>query len=968
MVRPLARGRRASAAALALGVVLLRPGPAPAASYPPQYHFQTVSTDRVSVHFHQGFEAMARQAASMATEILAWHEARYGQKVGRVQIVLVDADDQSNGFASPLPYPLVTIRAVAPDGTDDFGNHEGWLRLVLTHELAHTVHLEESRGLWGLGRKVFGRAPYVFPNTLAMSWMIEGLATYEETQLTAFGRGRNPDSQMLVRMAALEGRFTKEDQAIYALDAWPGGQAPYVFGEALLRRLSEQSGADTVPKMARQQAVQFPPFLDGRTARKVTGTGLHAHWTAWATQATEAAERDAAEREAQGLTSSRPVTARGIRQVSPRFSPDGTWVAYASRTLTRFPEIRLARPDGSEDHRLALRNGGSGLAWTPDGKALVYSELQVHRTFSVFGDLSLVDAASGDVRRLTRGVRAYDPDVSPDGRTIVFARKMGDRSDLFTVGLDGREPKPLTSSVEGVEWSGPRWSPRGDSIVAARLLPGGWLDLVRVDPATGAVEQLTHDRAKDVEPTWMPDGEAVVFRSDREGVSNLYALRLADREVRRVTNVLGGAFQPSVSPDGRSVAYSAYSSRGYDVVVAPLDLGAAPVAPEFLDTHPAPRPDPLPAASPVKPYRAWSMLLPRFWTPWIQLGDDEDRYGVATGGSDALFRHAWAARATYGTQSERVNASAFYLYDRFRPTFVVSAQDTTDVQADDLVRTRKVNLQASLPVRRTVRSIQALSVTWRGEREQVLGSDRPEDSIDLGGIETAWAIASPKNVPVLHLAGRRGAAAPRLAARGEGPRQRPLARQADRGRPLVPAPLRRARRARPARGGRHDVRRRAVRAVVRGGRLPGRQPLRHRPHQQRRPARLPERRVHRPALRGAQRGVPLPPLLTAAGLALVPALPPALQRVGLLRRGERLVGGVPCRGREDVGRRVARPRQRDRLRPAPDGPGHPRPRLRRAGRHEGVLPVRARVLAGHNRLVTPRSPIRVGRRGVRRPY
>ena len=255
--------------ALLLAVLLASAPHLHAASYPPSYHFQTVSTDRVSVHFHQGFEAMARQAATMATEILSRHEARYGQKVGRVQLVIVDADDQSNGFASPLPFPLVTIRAVAPDGTDDFGNHEGWLRLVLTHELAHTVHLEESRGLWGFGRKIFGRAPFLFPNTLAMSWMIEGLATYEETELTAFGRGRNPDSQMVIRTAALEGRFPKEDQAIYALDAWPGGQVPYLFGEAFLRRLTEQSGEDTIPKMGRQHAGQFPPFLDGRTASKV---------------------------------------------------------------------------------------------------------------------------------------------------------------------------------------------------------------------------------------------------------------------------------------------------------------------------------------------------------------------------------------------------------------------------------------------------------------------------------------------------------------------------------------------------------------------------------------------------------------------------------------------------------------------------------------------------------------------------
>ncbi len=743
MFRPPARGWRAPAAVLALVVGLLEAAPATAASYPPEYRFQTISTDRVSVHFHQGFEPMARQAASLADEILSRHEARYRQRLGRVQIVIVDADDSPNGFASPLPFPLVTIRPVAPDGTDEFGDHEGWLRLVLTHELAHSVHLEEARGIWGLGRKVFGRAPFLFPNSAAMSWMIEGLATYEETELTAFGRGRDADSRMVLRMAAVEGRFPKEDQAIYALDAWPSGQTPYLFGEAFLRRLTEQAGEDAIPRMGRQHAVQFPPFLDGRTVGKVTGTGLHAQWTAWAEQATGAFGREAAERR---LTASRPVTTRGISQVSPRFSPDGKWLAYTSRTLTRFPEIRVARPDGTEDRRLVLRNGGAGLAWTPDGRQLVYAELQVHRTFSLFGDLSLADVATGKVRRLTRGARALDPDVSPDGRTIVFARKRGDRSELFTLGLDGEGLTAVTASAEGVEWSGPRWSPRGDAIVAARLLPGGWLDIVRVDPGTGLVEPLTHDRAKDVEPTWTTDGEGVVFRSDRDGVSNLYLLRLADRSISRVTNVLGGAFQPSVSPDGRSVAYSAYSSRGYDVHVAPLDPAAA-AAPPFADALPAPRPDPPPVPSPARPYRPASMLLPRFWSPWIELGDAEDRFGFATGGSDALFRHAWAARATYGTESERVNVALVYFYDRFRPTFVASAQDTTDVYSDGLLRTRQVDLQAALPIRRTVRSLQTLSATWRWERHEVLGGDRPPDHLDLGGLETAWTLSSARSYP-----------------------------------------------------------------------------------------------------------------------------------------------------------------------------------------------------------------------------
>jgi hypothetical protein len=752
--RAVQRGRFTSALAsagvsgLATLALLLVPQLAFAAYYPPQYHFRTISTATVSVHFHQGFEAMAREAAALASDLLARHEARYGQKVGRVHVVLVDAEDSPNGFASPLPFPFVTIRAVAPDGTDGFGNYEGWLRLALTHELAHIVDFEEARGIWGFGRKVFGRAPFLFPNTLAMSWMIEGLATYEETELTAFGRGRDPDSQMVLRMAALEEAFPAEDRAIYALEAWPGGQAPYLFGEAFLRDETHRNGRDTLPRLARQQAVQFPPYLDGRTMSRVTGTGLHTSWREWSARFGESATSEADERATRGLTFSRALTARGIRQVEPRFSPDGTCIAYTSGTLTRFPALRVMKTDGSGDRRLALRNGGSGLSWTPDGKKLVFAELRVFRTFSTFGDLSVVDAETGHVHRLTRGVRAEDPDISPDGRTIVFARRMGDRSELFTVGMDGKGLAPLTSSVPGVEWSGPRFRPpAGDAIVAARFLPGGWLDIVLVDRATGAVEQLTHDRAKDVEPTWTPDGGAVVFRSDRDGVSNLYALRLADRSLVRVTNVLGGAFQPSVSPDGRSVAYAEYSSRGYDVHVATLDLDTSPPAPAYVDEHPPPSPDPIPVEGPTSPYRPWSMLLPRFWMPWVELGGNEDRFGLVTGGSDALLRHVWGAQATWGRNAEHLNGSAFYLYDRFRTTLLVSGQDETDVYTEGLLRTRKLNLQAALPLVRTIRSSETLSVTYRRERQEVVGSADPRGRLDLGGIETALTFASAHSYP-----------------------------------------------------------------------------------------------------------------------------------------------------------------------------------------------------------------------------
>ncbi len=717
-----------------------------AAYFPPSYRFRTIKGARVSVYYHQGLETEAREAVVLATELLERHEARYGQRVGRVHIVLADNEDDSNGFATPLPYPLVNVRMVAPDGSDDFGNHEGWLRLVLAHELAHIVHLDEARGVMSFGRKLMGRAPFLFPNVFTPTWMIEGLATYEETEATAFGRGRNPDSRMVVRMAALEDRFLREDEATYGFDPWPGGQGPYLFGEAFLRDLSGKHGDGVVPALARRQSGKIIPYFDDLTAREVTGSTFHAQWRAW-TDRSRAAFGEAAEGvRAHGLTQSRAVTERGIRQGEPRYSPDGSWIAYSSRTLTRFPSIRLVRPDGREDRFLADRNGGSGLSWTPDGKTIVFAESEVLHFYSVRSDLRAVDVETGRVRKISKGLRARDPSVSPDGTSIVFARYVGDRSELFVIGLDGKGVRALTESEPGTEWSGPVWSPRGDRIAAARLKPGGWLDVVLVDPATGTLSSLTEDRAKDVEPTWTPDGTAVVFRSDRDGTSDLYAVRLEDRRLVRLTNVLGGAFTPSVDPSGREVAFSNYTSRGFDVHVAPLGIDDAPSAEPFVDPYPPAHAAVIPSEIKDGPYRPLGTLWPRFWSPVFYESGGEWKLGAATGGSDPLFRHFWGTTVTHGTESDRFNFRGFYQYDRFYPTLLLSGEDATDVQEETRVRTRTFNARITFPVYRTMRASQSMSLAWRREQQETLDLARDE-RLELGGLEAAWTLSSARRYP-----------------------------------------------------------------------------------------------------------------------------------------------------------------------------------------------------------------------------
>lgn len=719
-----------------------------AASFPPELRFRSLHGARVTVTFPDALEGQARRAVALADEILAAHERRYATRVGRVQLVLADVEDEPNGFASPLPYPLVHVRAAAPDGTDGFGNLESWLRLVLTHELAHVVHLNEARGILRFGRKVFGRAPFLFPNVLTPGWMIEGLATYEETRATAFGRGRAPAARMVRRMAALEGRLPRDDQAVLALDRWPGGNAQYLFGEAFLRDLDERFGDDTLPRLSRGQAGRPVPFFDDLTSKDVTGASFHRRWQEWQDRERAAFEAEAAPRRARGLTVTRALTARGVRQLGPRFSPDGAWVAYTSGTLTRYRAIRLVRPDGRDDHRLTDRTAGDTLAWTPDGRTLVYDELEIERLFRTQGGLRAVDAATGRTRWIARGLRASAPDVAPDGRTVAFVRRHAEGSELALVDIDGGAPRDLTASAPETEWSTPRFSPSGGQIAAARWTRGGFVDLVLVDVASGAVRELTHDRAVDAEPAFTPDGRRIVFRSERDGVSNLYALDLEDGVLVRLTNVLGGAYTPSVAPDGRSLAFASYSAQGYDVHVASLDdLSASPAA-AFVDAFPEVRVDPEPAHVPLRPYRPLGALRPRFWSPYVASESGETRLGAFTGAVDPLLRHAYGLLAVRGQESERLTLRGFYQYDRFRPTFLLTFEDETDPAATRAGRTRSQNLtlRATLPLRRTFRHAHSLSLAWRREHPSLV--DRRDRRLtERGGLELSWGFASAKRYP-----------------------------------------------------------------------------------------------------------------------------------------------------------------------------------------------------------------------------
>ena len=135
-----------------------------ATRYDWRLRFGTIRTTHFDIHAHRGEEALAWRLATIVEDVRATLQPALGLPRGRVHVILVDQTDLSNGWANPFPYDAIEITAAPPASETSIGNTDDWLRVAFTHEYTHILHLDRTRGWMEGVRRVFGRAPFAFPN------------------------------------------------------------------------------------------------------------------------------------------------------------------------------------------------------------------------------------------------------------------------------------------------------------------------------------------------------------------------------------------------------------------------------------------------------------------------------------------------------------------------------------------------------------------------------------------------------------------------------------------------------------------------------------------------------------------------------------------------------------------------------------------------------------------------------------
>ena len=317
----------------------------------------------------------------------------------------------------------------------------------------------------------------------------------------------------------------------------------------------------------------------------------------------------------------RRLTEAPRSDVSPVVSPDGRHLAFLrARTVGRVaiflvPLTSGLAPSGTPRQLTDDDPGVIGLAWTPDGRDLVFSSgghlglsrmakisevSQSSRTrepeFLPFGERATAISIAGTGRLVysaqSRDTALYElalpgppvtpvalaafsstfdeqtPHYSPDGQRLAFASTRSGPEEIWIANRDGSNPLQVTS-MGGPQCSNPQWSPDGRTLLFNSRRAGS-ADLYLLQPDTGKLTRLTDHPTEENEARWSRDGRWIYFGSNRTGRDEVWRMPAAGGAPAQITRQGGAAAVES----GDGFLYYAKGPSPSSIWRVPVDGGA----------------------------------------------------------------------------------------------------------------------------------------------------------------------------------------------------------------------------------------------------------------------------------------------------------------------------------------------------------------------------------------------------------
>lgn len=532
-----------------------------------------INTNHFRILYPAGFEKEAQRVANTFEHIREPEAASLEVTPKKISIVLHSQSATSNGFVTLAPRRSEFF-AMPPQNYNFIGNND-WLTLLSSHEYRHIVQFQKSKV--GFNKAIyflFGQLTQAGMAFVAVpQWFWEGDAVATETAFTHSGRGRIPEFDLLLRTNFLEGRkFSYNKQYLRSYkDNVPDH---YVLGYHMVSYLRKKTGNPDVWSDITKRAWSYPfiPFTFSSAIKKETGlyvTDLYKEMAKDVKQEWEERQK------AIDLTPFEKINQRSSETYTdysyPQQLSDGSIVVLKAGIGDISQFVRIS--ENGKENKLFVPGplNDAGMLSADDDK-LVWNEYRYDprwqtRSYSVIRQL---DVFEGKTKGITHGERYAAASISPDGTKVATVET--DRSYGIHLLVVDRVTGDVIKRFENGEnsfISMPRWNSTGEKIVFIKMDSGN-KSLVSCDYETGEIENLFEAGKENAGHPVLYD-DYLFYNSPVSGIDNIYAINLSSKTHYQVTSSKYGAYNPSISEDGKTVFYNDQSGVGLDVVKIDFD-------------------------------------------------------------------------------------------------------------------------------------------------------------------------------------------------------------------------------------------------------------------------------------------------------------------------------------------------------------------------------------------------------------
>jgi len=524
---------------------------------PPSLKWKQISTDTVRVIYPAGLDSHAQRVASVVHYLAANKPFSLGDQLKKVDIVLQNQTTIANGYVQLGPFRSEFF--LTPEPVNFNQGSLSWTDQLALHEYRHVQQFNNfNNGLSKLMKVLFGEDGYTLAiNASIPDWFYEGDAVYQETAVSKQGRGRLP-----LFMNAYPSLWQAGKKYSW-MKLRNGSLKDYVpnhynLGYLLVNYGYQKYGIDFWKKVTRDASAYKGLFYPFQSAIK-RHAGID--YKTFTKQAFDfyKLQTDTVVKFENFLI---PVKKSYVTSYYFPYNAGSDSLIYLKSSYRQRPVFYIKDKEG--EHRLKTRDISIDEQFSYSNGKIVYSayETDVRWGWRDYGVIKLLDVKTGKQQTLTKKSKYFTPDISSDGSKVVAVQNHNDgSSELHVLNTsDGKVLRRIHSSEIAV-FTDPKFIDQ-DNLVTPVRLRDGKMCLATAEISTGNIIRLTPPTFNVVGYPCVNNG-VIYFTANYEGNDDVFALRLSDKKIFRISNGPLGNYY--VNAGNGKITWSAFTAEGYQL-------------------------------------------------------------------------------------------------------------------------------------------------------------------------------------------------------------------------------------------------------------------------------------------------------------------------------------------------------------------------------------------------------------------